>query len=134
MEKSLSFVVLFCVAMAIVTSVYAQNPAAGELLVKQRCSACHTFTIGGPNKVGPNLFGVMNRKAGQADGYKYSPGFSMITDKVVWSDKAVVDYLADPTAFVRTVVGDAKLRSKMTFKLPGLQNRKDVAAYLGTLR
>ena len=44
---------------------------AGKKLSK-KCAACHSFNAGGPNKVGPNLWNVLNREMGQVEGYKYS--------------------------------------------------------------
>lgn len=37
----------------------------GAKLFKAKCATCHTANDGGPNKQGPNLFGVMGRTAGQ---------------------------------------------------------------------
>src|SRR5947209_15669572 len=34
----------------------------------KKCAACHTFEKGGPNRVGPNLFGVLNEPKGQGRG------------------------------------------------------------------
>jgi cytochrome c len=36
------------------------NPEKGASIAK-KCLACHDFAKGGPNKVGPNLYGVVNR-------------------------------------------------------------------------
>ncbi len=38
---------------------------AGAKLFKAKCATCHTANDGGPNKQGPNLFGVMGRQSGQ---------------------------------------------------------------------
>ena len=38
-------------------------PAKGQAAAKA-CAACHDFTKGGPNKVGPNLYGIVMRKHG----------------------------------------------------------------------
>ncbi|HEU0218995.1 MAG TPA: hypothetical protein VFQ90_20230, partial [Stellaceae bacterium] len=47
----------------------ADDAGAAEL---QRCKICHSVDKGGPNRVGPNLFGIFGRKAGSAPGFKYS--------------------------------------------------------------
>ena len=40
------------------------DPAKGEAVAK-KCQTCHDFTKGGPNEVGPNLWGVIGREAGR---------------------------------------------------------------------
>ncbi len=47
------------------------DPAKGQIVFLQ-CRACHSLEAAGPNKVGPNLHGVMGRKAGLAPGFAYS--------------------------------------------------------------
>ena len=44
----------------------------GAKLFKAKCATCHTCNEGGPNKQGPNLFGVMGRQSGQVAGFKYT--------------------------------------------------------------
>src|SRR3984885_3978817 len=43
----------------------------GEAAAK-KCAACHDFTKGGPNKVGPNLFGIVGDKKGEGRGVNFS--------------------------------------------------------------
>ena len=45
----------------------------GEKAAK-KCAACHSFDKGGANKVGPNLWGVVNRPIGSHEGFSYSDG------------------------------------------------------------
>ena len=47
----------------------------------RKCVSCHTIEEGGRNKVGPNLWNIMNRGTGQAKDYKYSKKF------VAWAKK-----------------------------------------------
>ncbi|ALC14728.1 c-type cytochrome [Sphingopyxis sp. 113P3] len=62
-----------------------------------RCAACHSVVKGGPNGAGPNLFGVVGRKAAAAPGYSYSPALKKKGG--VWTRAALERYITDPTAF-----------------------------------
>lgn len=105
----------------------------GEVVAK-RCIACHSLDKGGPNKVGPNLYGVMSRNVASVDGFKYSDDLLAAAEKQEeWTEAALMDYLADPTGWIRAIGGDADARGKMTFKLGDEQQRRDVIAYLQTL-
>ena len=41
------------------------KPESGAKIFKAKCATCHTCNDGGPNKQGPNLFGVIGRQSGQ---------------------------------------------------------------------
>ncbi len=45
---------------------------AGRRVFAQ-CRSCHTIEQGGPDRVGPNLFGVIGRQAGSKEGFSFSP-------------------------------------------------------------
>ncbi|HEX6957419.1 MAG TPA: cytochrome c family protein [Ferrovibrio sp.] len=110
-------------ALAITTGAFAAhadgNPEAGKK-VFAKCRACHSLDAG-KNGVGPSLHGVFGRKAGTAEGYKYSD--AMKNKGVTWNEDNLEKYLENPKAFVPG--------NKMAF--PGVKKeseRDDLIAYL----
>jgi cytochrome c len=88
------------------------------------CVACHTPAEGGKNLVGPNLWNIVNRARGAADGFSYSPG--MKAKGGAWSYEDLNSFLANPKQFLP--------QTKMAFAgLPKPEDRADVIAYLRTL-
>ncbi|MGE6785022.1 c-type cytochrome [Ensifer adhaerens] len=61
------------------------DAAAGEAVFK-KCASCHTADKGGANKVGPNLWGIVNRPIASHEGFSYSAGMKTFAEggKVVW--------------------------------------------------
>ena len=53
------------------TLLASANPAHGADVAK-KCSICHNFDKGGPNMIGPDLYGVLGRKVASHEGYEYS--------------------------------------------------------------
>jgi len=70
------------------------NAARGERFFNQQCKACHAVEQGAASPAGPNLHGLIGRKAGTAAGYSYSD--AMAKSGIVWDDKSLADYLKDP--------------------------------------
>jgi cytochrome c len=99
------------------------DPKAGEVSAK-KCATCHTFEAGGPNKVGPNLHGIVGRPVGKHEGFSYSPATGGHGGN--WDYELLNCYLADPKACIPG--------NKMAFA--GLKKdteRADVIAYLRTI-
>jgi len=102
------------------------DTAHGEGLAKA-CLACHDFTKGGPNKIGPNLYGIVNNKKAHKEDFAYSDSIKDMGSKGEhWDYKSLNAFLFKPAAYAKG--------TKMTF--PGFkkaQDRADVIAYLRTL-
>jgi cytochrome c len=100
------------------------DAAAGERIFKAQCGACHA-TEAGKHRVGPSLAGIVGRKAGEIEGFRYSPANK--NSSLVWDAATLDTYLANPRA--------AMPGTTMTYA--GLRNegqRADMIAYLATLK
>ena len=91
----------------------------------KKCAACHTFEKGGPNRVGPNLFGVINEKKGEGrGGFNFSA--AMKAKGGTWTYEDLNAFLLNPKAFVPgTAMGFAGISKD--------SERADVIAYLRSL-
>jgi cytochrome c len=100
------------------------DPEAGHAFTKKICIACHSFKEGGPNKVGPSLYGVVGRKQASAEGYTYSAALQTHTG--VWNYDELYKWLTKPKAYAPG--------TKMSYAgIPNPQTRADVIDYLHTL-
>jgi cytochrome c len=92
--------------------------------VSKKCVACHEFKKGGPNKVGPDLFGVVGRERAHHEGFSYSAGMKAKPGK--WTFEDLNHFLTNPRGFIPgTAMAFAGI-SKAT-------ERADLIAYLNTL-
>lgn len=123
--KALFALSLFAVSIWQPAQALAADAAAGEQVFRRICSTCHIATAEGRRGVGPTLFGVVGRKAGTVDGFRYSPANQAAG--IVWTPEILDKYIANP----REVVPG----TSMTYA--GLRNdadRANVIAYLQTLK
>jgi cytochrome c len=107
---------------ALTGTARAADAEHGKQLFKA-CAACHSDKPG--NKLGPSLAGVVGRKAGALEDFRYSP--AMQKSGLTWDEANLRDYIADPQAKVKG--------NRMPFaglKKPG--DADDVVAYLQTLK
>lgn len=103
----------------------AQTPPDGENLFKQRCQACHQVVAGKPSPAGPNLYGVVDRKAASSPvPYDYSKALK--DSGLTWTRDQLDAYLAAPT---KKVPG-----TKMVIGLPLPGQRAAVLDYLARVK
>jgi cytochrome c len=97
----------------------------GKATFNAMCGVCHSVqTTGGPNQ-GPNLLGVVGRKAGsQPEFSMYSPALK--ASNITWSKKTLDVFLVNPMAKVPGTF--------MPMQIPDNKTRADVVAYLATLK
>lgn len=99
------------------------DAAHGKVLARD-CQLCHDLSKGGPDKIGPNLWGVVGRPRAARPGYSYTG--VLAADHTPWSIERLGVFLKSP--------GTAVPGTKMSY--PGLANaadRADLIAYLRSL-
>ncbi len=108
-------------ALACASSGWAQASAARGKALFVRCARCHSL---GPDKAatGPDLKGVVGRKAGKAPGFEYSG--AMRHSGLIWDASTLNAFLAEPRVLVP--------RSSMPNQegVEDAQDRQDLIAYL----
>lgn len=99
---------------------FAEGDAAEGEKVFRKCQACHVVNKG-VNRVGPSLYGVIDRPAGTAEGFKYSK--AMAESGITWTEDQINAYLENPRGVVKG--------TRMAFAgLKDEQDRLDVIAYI----
>jgi len=101
----------------------AKGDTAKGQQVAGRCTQCHDLSKGGPDKIGPNLWGVVGRARASRSSFSYSSAMS--SSHAPWTFEALFKYLKSPQAVVPG--------TKMSFAgLPSTQDRSNLLAWLRT--
>ena len=102
-------------------AVYADGDAKRGQKLFDECVACHAPERGASGGVGPNLHGVIGRKAGEVAEFRYSP--AMKRSGVTWNERELDAYIAEPQ---KKIPGNRMPYSGM----PEARDRADLIAYL----
>jgi cytochrome c len=117
-------------ACLLASPAFAGDAAHGAQIFKGTCGVCH---LAQPHpaqsdlamRIGPNLWGVVGRKAGTTQHFRYSA--AMMQSGIVWTPEKLRPYIHDPQTTIPNI--------RMSFL--GLKNMKDVEdviAYLQTFK
>ena len=116
-------VLLLGLAMAIAApGSRAADPLAAGRAAFKRCANCHQVGAGARSNFGPQLNGILGRRAGSAPDFAYSPAFRRAG--FTWNEKNLAAFLRDPDEVVPG--------NKMRFW--GLRSERQIADLLAFLR
>jgi len=124
MRRSLLLPAILLGLLPLLASAATQpNPSRGATLFQERCSVCHTVDPGGGAGQGPNLRGVVGRKAASTD---FADSQALTRWGRTWTPELLAKYLTNPGALVPGTT--------MLVKVPDRRDRADLVAYLSTLK
>jgi len=116
------------------------DAAAGAEQFDRQCVSCHVITDDGGNvlagrsaRTGPNLYGIVGKAPGTAEGYRYGNSIVEYGETgAAWSEETLVSYITEPTGFLREALDNNRARGKMAYKVRDAQQAADISAYLAT--
>ena len=114
----------FAILVLIIVGVpLLMTPALAADKAFKKCASCHSIEEGGKNKVGPNLWNIMNRGTGQMEGYKYSKKFAAWAEEnPEWTPELMDQWLTDSKKMVKG--------TKMAFREKKEAKREEIIEYL----
>ena len=118
------YAVLVLLMLALVLTC-TEKALAGDKSFR-KCVSCHTIEEGGRNKMGPNLWNIMNRGIGQAKDYKYSKKFSAWASvNTMWTPELMNEWLTKSRNMVKG--------TKMSFREKKESKRAATIEYLKSM-
>ncbi len=126
MRKSLTIFGAILVALASISTAQADDKLIKKgKKVFNKCKACHAIGPDAKNKVGPQLNGIIGRKAASVEGFEYSdPMKAKAAEGLVWDEKTLAEFLTKPKDYVP---GTAML-------FGGLRKEKDIKRILAFMK
>ncbi len=123
MVRTCGLGIVFAVIAVPVALAQFPVPAAKptpDILFRNQCATCHSLNASDPPRQGPNLAGVIGRKAGSVPEFKYSAGFANADFN--WDDQRLDAYLTNPQAVIPGAV--------MPYRQANADTRKSIISYL----
>ena len=112
-------ILTLALSMATATAHADGDPARGKDLF-EACAACHSLASG-VHVLGPSLYGVFNRQAGELADYRYSRALKR--SGIIWTADTLDAFIADSQQFVPA--------NRMPYAgMPDANDRADLIAYL----
>lgn len=109
----------------VIETIMANANAENGKNIAKKCVSCHSFDKGGANKVGPNLWGIVNAKHAHLSNFNYSK--ALLNSGGIWDVDDLFAFLHKPNDYLPG--------TKMTFVgLKKLSDVADIIAYLKTLK
>lgn len=99
------------------------DPVAGARRAAGMCGSCHSFTQGGANGAGPNLWNRVGADIASVDGFKYTPALGSLEG--VWTWDRLDRFLANSQEYVPG--------GGMVQRVGNDARRAEILAYLGSL-
>src|SRR5690349_12012913 len=110
------------------SALAAGDAAKGAELFKATCGICHQVGPGAKTLVGPELNGIVGRKAASVADYPYSAGMKKLgADGWVWTEENIDKWITDPKA----LIPDSPMALAFA-GVPDAGERADIIAYLKT--
>jgi len=100
------------VILATATALMLAGVAISEATAgaESKCKTCHTFDKGGKNRMGPNLFGIVGKKAGTVADYRY--GSYLKESDFIWSEEKLKAWIEDSKAVAAAAGKTSKMPSQ----------------------
>jgi cytochrome c len=112
------------------TQALAEGDATKGKVAYAKCGVCHQVGPGATTLVGPELNGIVGRKAASvADYAMYSAGMRKLGEEgFVWNEQSLANWIADPKA----MIPDSPMA--LAFQgIPDAGERADIISYLKTV-
>ena len=93
-----ALVFIFSTLATISTALSNHKHSLGEAIFKDNCNRCHAMPQENRNSIGPNLHGVVGRRAGSAEGYEYSKALK--SSNITWAEQRLNSFLTNPRNYI----------------------------------